>query len=83
MSAAVIDLPIWNPRVGPAERFEELARMAAADPKRFGKVIVIWNDEREADHSVDWTLVNVESSALAIGFMEVTKMAMVFGKDDT
>ena len=47
MSASIDYLPIWKKNATSAERFYELALVAQKHPERFGKIAVIYEEDRE------------------------------------
>lgn len=44
---SVEPLPVWNKRSTPAERLEELARLARLYPERYKRLLVIWQKDTD------------------------------------
>ena len=52
MTATVDYLPIWKRKATAAERFNELAAVAAKHPERFSKVAIIYEEKLPDDRTV-------------------------------
>ncbi len=52
MSASVHTLPVWKRGATPAEWLQELAAMALANPERFGRIVVVYEEMHAEGYAV-------------------------------
>lgn len=71
-------LPVWNKDVTAAQRFEELAVMAAKSPEKFAHVVVGWSDDPVArktrSYQVKYCLVGCGNDTMTLlGLVELVR----------
>lgn len=73
----IIPMPVWKEGATPAERLEEVVHMAREHPERYGKMVLLFNEQLPSGAIRTRYVTHNLNTLEAIGVLEIGKQIIL------